>query len=387
MHLEWLSVKNFRNYREQKINFNKQVNVILGDNGQGKTNLIEAVELLLQGSSFRNPPTENLVFKENTENLTKLSFKTVIEGDVHSEQGKNRLKFQIEDFRKSSLLNEKKISKTILKEKFQAFSFSPDSLSVIKEGPMERRNLADEILLSLDGRLSQTLGDFQKVLKNKNKQLKLMLDVERQSEENEALLSSLNEIFLPLAVRVTYSRIKALRSVVSEVQNIMENVLGFEKLEISVDYMISDQSAIDWDENQVYYALKSRLGELSLSERASGQCLVGPQKHDVRFLYQGQDSRHFCSQGQQRALILAFKIASVRRFYKQHSYFPVLLLDDVMSELDEGRRRSLHRVLKEVQAQIFITTIENFDLHEFKDKSLNVFKVKNGFIEKQEVLL
>jgi DNA replication and repair protein RecF len=128
--------------------------------------------------------------------------------------------------------------------------------------------------------------------------------------------------------------------------------------DISVDYLISGESALNWSDSQVFDALKKRHQSLALQEVAYGGSLVGPHKHDIKFLFNGNDSRFYCSQGQQRALILALKIAQIVYHHQVHKTYPILLLDDVLSELDMKKRMRLMKFLEQVSAQILITSTD-----------------------------
>ena len=163
-------------------------------------------------------------------------------------------------------------------------------------------------------------------------------------------------------------------------QQILQIIFDDSFVGLTIDYIISQQSAIDWSPNQVYDSIKNRLGELRDAELRVGQSLVGPHKHDVRFLLYGQDSRFCCSQGQQRALVLALKVALVLKYYEVHKDYPVLLLDDVFSELDSKKSEGLWGILRDLPAQIFLATTEYEKQEFFRGSETNVFTVKNGRI-------
>ena len=120
--------------------------------------------------------------------------------------------------------------------------------------------------------------------------------------------------------------------------------------------------------------------ELELAEIQSGGSLVGPQKHDVIFLYDGNDSRFYCSQGQQRSIILAFKMAQIVYHQRVHGYYPVLLLDDVLSELDLGKQESLISTLNQTETQTFVSTTDVSLISKLSMSNSRVFNIKNGQI-------
>jgi DNA replication and repair protein RecF len=125
--------------------------------------------------------------------------------------------------------------------------------------------------------------------------------------------------------------------------------------------------------------------ELRSAELFSGRTLVGPHRHDIRFLFGGKDSRFFCSQGQQRALILSFKMAQILYHYRTYQVYPILLLDDVLSELDAVKRMNLVKFLRDIPAQIFLTTADLSFPMDFGERGINIFRVENGTVKAEEV--
>jgi DNA replication and repair protein RecF len=126
--------------------------------------------------------------------------------------------------------------------------------------------------------------------------------------------------------------------------------------------------------------MHNRALELRKAELESGTSLVGPQRHDIRILFAGKDSRFFCSQGQQRALILSFKMAQILYHYRAHQVYPFLLLDDVLSELDPIRRTNLVAFLRDIPAQIFLTTTDLSFSTDFGDRRLSVLRIERGSV-------
>src|SRR6185312_16818402 len=160
------------------------------------------------------------------------------------------------------------------------------------------------------------------------------------------------------ATDLTWQRLEALRAILEDLNQAMNSISKNQNVDISVEYVISGENALKMSYSDVENSLQKRVLELSDAELASGSSLVGPQKHDIVFLYDQNDSRFYCSQGQQRALILSFKMAQIVYHRRVHGTYPALLLDDVLSELDPARRSSLVKFLKDIPAQIFLTTTD-----------------------------
>lgn len=377
MQLQQLRLKNFRNYSELNLAVPPGVVVFVGDNGQGKTNLVEAIFLLARGESFRAGTADTYVRQDQTGTAPASIVKATIEknGLMSEIQWSSKLG------QKKLELNGKKTNGLHLSRAFPIVLFSPESLASIKEGPEFRRELVDEVLLTHSGSSVEILKDYRKALRTRNRVLKDC----RLGKTNKAaalrLLDSLDGVFYPLGVELTLLRMNALRALEPDLKAAFLFMLDSD-LPVEIEYLMSGSKANDWDRSQVMDAMHQRGLELRPRELETGVTLVGPHRHDIRFLFAGKDSRYFCSQGQQRALILSYKMAQIMYHQRTHQVCPFLLLDDVLSELDPDRRANLVRFLKEsIQApsQIFLTTTDSA-LVDFGDRNLSVFRIEDGVI-------
>ena len=346
---ENLVLRNFRNYPEAEIRFDPKVNILLGRNGQGKTNLLEALVLLCSGESFRFGDNETFVLKSSSEAV------------LHARAILNELEFdlrlQILKSRKNHLLNGKRVTGNDLVSNFHFVIFSPESLASIKEGADQRRQLVDELLIAVDRKHALLIRDFRRALKTRNRILKDNLEGLSPKNQTESLLESLNPAFFRLATQLSVARIEALKEIEPELNNAMQSI-SHSARPSRIEYQISSQEAFHFSPEDIHNLLVKRASELHNAELSSGTSLVGPQKHDIIFLYDENDSRFFCSQGQQRALILSFKMAQIVYHRKVHGAHPILMLDDVLSEFDEEKREGLIHFLQEVRTQIFMTTTD-----------------------------
>lgn len=374
MKVRRLRLKNFRNYEflDQKIDH--QVNFFLGLNGSGKTNFIEAIYCCLHGNSFRTSKIDNLISKKS-DNIGYVELHIEIKNVVKI------IKFQIQGNRKTLKVDDKASSSLKNSSEFPSILFSPESLSIIKAGPQERRELVDQITLSLNPARRKLLQDFAKALRTRNRVLKNILEFPEAKNSHLRVLESLNPGYLELAALVTSSRIDTLRELIPELKKTSKIIFKNQMLTTSMEYLISSESAIDWSSKQVYDALVLRHQQLQGNEQAAGQSLVGPHKHDISFVFEGQNAKEFCSQGQQRSLVLTLKIAQVSLLKAKRNIQPLLLLDDVFSELDKERRESLFKILGEVNAQIFLTNVNDFQEELFKDLMQKVFLVEEGKVK------
>lgn len=379
MNFDWLKLKNFRNYTELELEVPSGVVVFLGENGQGKTNLMEAFHYLLKGDSFRVHTTHSLIHN----NSEKLSSSALIHGRLSQSGLRHDIKVKIESGKKTVEWNGKRRSSTALASQFPIVLFSPESLSAIKDGPDQRRQLVDEVVQTHSLSSVKIIKDFKHALKTRNRILKDVVRGLMPQRQAEALLESLDATYLPLATELTVARLRALKEIQDDLQRAIFAVLETQNVDISVEYVISSRNAYNWERSEILSQLHSRSLELRSRELATGSSLVGPHKHDIRILFSGKDSRFFCSQGQQRALILSFKMAQILYHYRAHQVYPFLFLDDVLSELDPIRRTNLVKFLRDIPAQIFLTTTDLSFSMDFGDRRLNVFRVEKGNVQPQ----
>lgn len=369
-----VKICNFRNFKNLDYSFSKRLNVFLGKNGQGKTNLVEALYVLSKGTSFRYGEKETLISINE-----KYS---VIDAKITENNLEHSIKAIFDKGNKNSFLkNGKNTSSKQLAYFCSCILFSPESLSSIKEGAEHRRNLIDELLISSKPNNLNLIADFKKILKTRNKILKNYKDQLQTKNLTKELLESINPLFIKQASLLTKERMDSIEGIKNQLNSAMQYISNEKYVDLSVEYSISKQRYQKLSEDEIQEILSKRLKELEEIEINTGVSLVGPQKHDVLFLYGEKDSRFYCSQGQQRAIILAFKIAQTVYHKLIRGSYPVLLLDDVLSELDKEKRNSLITFLHEINAQTLITTTD-FNLPEkFSLDGMTVVKVKNGAIE------
>lgn len=374
MNVKELTLYNFRNFTNLKLSLSPGVNIFLGNNGQGKTNLLESIYLIAKGQSFRPSQVSTFINKDTHNPLKQALAKAKIE----KQSTDNELKLQLQDNKKALFVNNKRVSSKQVFQQYPVILFSPESLAAIKEGPDQRRQLVDEWLVVSDFGNARLINDFKKCLKTRSKVLRDFKKGFINYPRFEALIAPLNEIYFPIAIMMTIARINALKDILDDFQTAMKFIMNDENVEISVDYLMSDTSIMQWSEDELLKFMMQRATQLTRAEQDSGITLIGPHKHDIKFLMSGEDSRYFCSQGQQRALILSFKMAQIINHFRVYNDYPLLLLDDVLSELDQEKRTRLIEFLKGIDSQIFLTTTDlAFDVSELNE-DVAVFKINSG---------
>ncbi|AGH94223.1 DNA replication/repair protein RecF [Pseudobdellovibrio exovorus] len=369
MIIKSLSASFFRNFEQVDIQFNERLNIIIGDNGQGKTNIIEALYLLTEGESFRYSKNENLIqLGQNA---------SFIHTNILNEDLDYKLSMKLTSSKKDILINNKVTNINRL-TRFSSVLFSPESLNIIKESSDERRQLVDQLVAQTALNGVDTIRDYRKVLKTRNRLLKDISEEKIDYRMGLDTLESLNPAFLRLAAELTYLRLQALEDIRPQVEMALNNIHSSTSVKFDFEYVFSDQNHRNSDLEKLLNFMQNRMSELQKAELKSGVSLVGPQKHDVIFLYNGNDSRFYCSQGQQRSIILAYKMAQIVYHQKVHGFYPLLLLDDVLSELDLSKQESLISTLNQTETQTFVTTTDVSLLSKLSMNKASVFKIKNG---------
>lgn len=358
----------------------------MGKNGQGKTNLLEAIYFTSKGRSFRPGQSSTYIQKDE---ITPQPC-ALIASEIVAKDLSYQVQVKLEDHKKQFLVNNRREASTFLTKKFPAVLFSPESLAVIKDGPEARRALIDDFLVGVSEVNGKLLKDYRRCHKSRNRVLRDYRQELQSRQETEKLLDSLDALFLPLATDLVYARINALRSLLPELKKAMSYISCRENVDISVEYLVSSENSLHLEPDQILSKLTQKRNELRSAELSAGTTLVGPHKHDIQFIFEGEDARFYCSQGQQRAIILSFKMAQIMYHREVLEDEPVLLLDDVLSELDGEKRASLIEFLKGIPSQIFVTTTDLSFPSDF-DRAMSVFDIKSGTaverIEGNEVCL
>lgn len=372
-----ISINSFRNIEKLKIDNFKKINFIVGDNGQGKTNLIESIFISSKGRSFRFSEAKDFIkFKEKAASISTVLIADSLEFDIT---------VQIQGSRLSQKINSKTATKSDSSDLLPVLLFSPESLSYIKESGEERRDLVDGSLIQTHSSLRKEWLEWAELKKSRAAVLKDNLDGKFTKTTFFDLLESINKQFYASGENWTLKRIEYLTKVQKNFNEIAEYILG-ENFQASFEYLIGDEEVLQKTTNDILLILSKKHAFLKEKEVASGLNLWGPHKHQFKILFNGNDSRIFCSQGQQRTLILAYKLAQLVYHYETTKRHPVLLLDDVLSELDKAKQERLLQYLEKQKSQVFITTTHlDYPLKyqqkmDLKDVDVEIFEISAGKI-------
>jgi len=360
MYIKKLQMLNYRNYKSLDINLGKNVNVFMGDNAQGKTNILEAIYYCAFAKSHRTSKDKELInWESNSAYLSLLV-------------GRDRLDKLIDinilkDGKKAIKINKVKVSK--IGELFGSFNvvmFSPEDLKIIKDSPGIRRKFIDMELCQLNSRYYYNLVQYNKILNERNVLLKNRhLDIDVLDVYDIQLSEYGNNI---IKDRIKY--IKKLNFYGEGIHNDISS--GKEKIEFQYITGIKNLENI---ESEFYDLLKKNRKK----DIEKGITTIGPHRDDFTVSLNGIDAKSFGSQGQQRSAVLTIKFSSLKIIKELTGEFPILLLDDVLSELDFNRKRYILASIGQIQTVITCTGIE--DLTNYLDNRSKVFKVKDGVIQ------
>lgn len=359
MYIKRLQMLNYRNYKSLNITLGKNVNVFMGDNAQGKTNILEAIYYCTFAKSHRTSKDRELINWNSDSAYVSLLV------------GKDRLDKNIDinilkDGKKAIKINKIKVSKIgELFGNFNVVMFSPEDLKIIKDSPGVRRKFIDMELCQLNSKYYYNLVQYNKVLNERNVVLK-----------NRKLDSEILDIYdIQLAnfgYHIIIERLKYINKLNFYGKDIHKDISsGKENVEFKYISTIKDLEDI---ENSFYELLRRNRKK----DIEKGTTSIGPHRDDFIVLINDVDTKSFGSQGQQRSAVLTIKFSSLKIIKEMTSEYPVLLLDDVLSELDFNRKRYILSTIGEIQTIITCTGIE--DLTNYLDNSSRVFKVKEGEI-------
>jgi DNA replication and repair protein RecF len=361
MLLESLEVHCFRNL-SGKVSWSSGLNIIFGENGQGKTNWLEAIYLLATTKSFRTQrPQEAICFGGDL---------LVVRGSVaRSEEVHRELQVAIQSNSKTISVNGKREPVTRYLGQLHVVSFTADELEVVRGAPEARRKFLDRGVVSLHHAYVQTLSDYQRVIRQKNRLLQDASDAELDYEETVARLAPWNEQLIALSAEIHNAR----TDYVGRVNEALEGRL-FGREEVTIRYVSSLEGKGDLGDYQSLIA--DRLRFRMQAEISAGHVLIGPHRDDLEILFDGRDIRQFGSSGQQRSALIILDLAAISVYHSWHTEFPLFLLDDVDAELD---RRRVNHLLEYLQGrtQTFVTTSKESLVEQYASRA-KIFNVSDG---------
>lgn len=364
MKAEKLCCREFRNLKEFEFQPCDDVNVICGDNAQGKTNLLEALWLFTGGRSFRGSKDSELI-------RLKSGMKAKLNLDFFTTEREQTARIEIFD-KKEFYINEVKKSRSEVIGTFCAVVFSPTHLSLVKSGPEERRKFIDAAICQAKPSYAAVLSKYSKALKQRNSLLKDMKY--SNSSAFYDLLDVWEHELIESGAAIIHNRLLYLERLSKEAEAVYEGISGG-KEQLFLKYL-SQNCEYQMKFSEICDIIKCNIKASREKDVLNGYSSVGPHRDDIEILINGISARNYGSQGQQRSCVLALKLAEAFILDSVIGEKPVALLDDVMSELDVGRQDYLLNKLRGYQ--VFITCCDPAPLMRFSGGK--AFEMKDGFL-------
>ena len=348
MWINEINLINFRNYKNKNIKLTPNVNLFYGENAQGKTNIIESIFLSSIGKSFRTNNDKELI-KFNEEN-------SIIEIFFQKSDRDGKIKIEINN-KKNIYLNDIKLKKlSELLGNINVVIFTPDDINILKDGPQKRRKFLDIMISQLRPNYMHVLSLYSKTLEQRNNYLR-QIKVENKNPE---LLEIWDEKLADYAEKIYLYRNEFIEKIKNKIKNIHSEITE-NKEEIKIEYLSECKNKKEYLE---------KLKERRTLDIIKGFTTKGVHRDDFVIYINDRQVNIYGSQGQHRTTILSLKLAELQVIYDEIGEYPILLLDDFMSELDEKRKKSFLENIENIQ--VIITCTEKFNVENLDYTSFNV---------------
>ena len=369
MYIESLKVKNYRNYEELEMHFENKVNVILGENAQGKTNIMESIYVLAMAKSHRTSNDKDLIRWD--EEYAK------IEGRVQKKNSSVPLELIISKKGKKAKCNhieQQRLSQYI--GNMNVVMFAPEDLHLVKGSPQVRRRFIDMEIGQASPVYLHEYSQYQKILQQRNHYLKL-LQTKKQSDF--AMLDVLTDQFIQYAVKIIQKRFQFL-SILQKWAEPIHSGISRNLETLRIEYKPSVDVSESMNMSKMVEEYRAKFEKVKQREIDRGVSLFGPHRDDLAFIVNDRDVQTFGSQGQQRTTALSLKLAEIELIHSEIGEYPILLLDDVLSELDDFRQSHLLNTIQgKVQTFVTTTSVEGIDHRTLQEAA--TFEVIQGHIK------
>jgi DNA replication and repair protein RecF len=366
MHIETLALKNYRNYEQLEAEFENKVNVIIGENAQGKTNVMESIFVLAMAKSHRTANDKELI-RWDTDYAK-------IEGRVKKTHGSVPMQLVISKKGKKAKYNhieQRKLSQYV--GNMNVVMFAPEDLNLVKGSPQVRRRFIDMEIGQVSPVYLHAISQYQKILQQRNHYLK---QLQTKQQTDTAMLEILTEQFIEMGTKIVAKRYEFLQLLEQWAFPIHQGISrGLETLKI--EYKPSADVSEQQDLSKMVKVYNEKFTKIKKREMERGTTLFGPHRDDLQFNVNGRDVQTFGSQGQQRTTALSVKLAEIELINKEIGEYPILLLDDVLSELDDYRQSHLLNTIQgKVQTFVTTTSVDGIDHQTLKEAA--AYRVESG---------
>lgn len=351
MYIERIKLNNFRNYKQLDLELNKNLNIIYGDNAQGKTNILESIFLCSFGKSFRTTKEKEMImFNED---------KCLVEVYYQKSDRDGKIKIEIGNKKQISLngIKLKKLSELL--GNMNIVIFTPEDINILKEGPVKRRRFLDIMIGQLRPNYVYNLNMYLKTIEQRNNYLRQIRDEGKQ----ENLIEIWDEKLADYGEKVYEYRKEFMEKIANKI-NVIHSKITEEKECLKIEYVSNCENKND------YLKLLKERRNLDIIK---GFTTKGVHRDDFMIYINNREVSTYGSQGQNRTVILSLKLAELNVIYDEIGEYPILLLDDFMSELDEKRRKNFLNNIK--NTQVILTGTEQIQL---PDLDYNLYNIKKG---------
>lgn len=366
MILRKIKLINFRNYKSFNINFQKNINIIIGDNAQGKTNILESIYTLALTKSYRTTNDSNLIRLDQE--------KFIITGEIKDEKIFKKLSLELYKGNKVAKINDNVINKiSDYVGNLYVILSSPDDLQMIKGSPSERRNFLNIEISQLSSNYIKKYNEFNKILKMRNDYLKLLFT---NSLCDYNYLDILTNNLIEREIDIYIERYNFINKINDNITDIYKNITGIKDLKILYE------TNVEFNNYEPEYMKKTLLEKYRKNQQreiSMGMTLYGPHRDDFTFLIDNNDIKIFGSQGQQKLAFIALKFAEIRIFEEKTGTKPIILLDDIFSELDKTKKNKLIQYIDN-DYQVIITSNDTKDISKKILNGASIFKIQDGKI-------
>lgn len=368
MKLKHLKLVGYRNYEELSLDLSDGTNIFIGRNAQGKTNILESVCYASMGSSFRTNTDNDLIMWNHPGSLVSIDFQRM--------GVDNKLEFIFQrEKRRQIIHNGSKIKAKELIGIINVVLFSPEDLTLIKGAPSERRRFLDMEISQASPAYYGELIKYNRLLQQRNTLLKSI----REGKAHASMLEMWDSQLVDSGIKIIGKRLETVKKL-NMLANLMQRRISTNEENLSLSYCIKGYTGVvDKIDEKMILWYNETLREVTREDIYRGSTSIGPHRDDIQIYVNGIDLKAFGSQGQQRTGVLSMKLSELEFIRSEKGEYPILLLDDVMSELDMNRRQQLLEFIKKEHIQTIITATDKAYFPE--DANCVFYKVSGGTVE------
>lgn len=364
MKIKQIKLINFRNLENVELNFTNNINIIIGGNGAGKTNILEAVYLNSLTKSFRaNNDIELIKFNKDF-----LTIKTIIKENSYNE----KVLYNIDKISKKIYLNSNKITK--LSEyigKYPVVISTPEDVLMIKTSPSNRRDVLNISICQFNKEYFKTLNEYNKLLKLRNDYLKRILV---NSNSDMKYFEIITNKLIEKAIYIYIERNKYINSINSYLGSIFEHICLNKNLILKYSPNVD---ITEYDDENISKILHKKFKRDFNKEISLGMTISGPHRDDFNFYLDNKDMKFYSSEGQKKMAVISYKLAEMKLFQEQEDKKPIILLDDLFSELDIKNKNRLVKYIPE-DLQVIITSNDLKGINKSIRDNAKIFKIKDS---------